>query len=833
MKASINLAQEFSTVDLKSIPHDKLVQKAGAQLGGIEEVIDWAPKYGGVVVVKIVSCEDHLDSDHLHICKIDDGGVAKDVDRDENGLVQVVCGASNVRADMFVAWLPPGSTVPASFGASDPFVLGSRELRGQMSNGMLASAKELGISDDHEGILEITPEETGRTPKPGEPFVTYFGLDDFVLDFENKMFTHRPDCFGVLGVSRELAGINGMAFKSPDWYLNDPQFDAKSDVSLAVNNEAGTVVSRLMAVAMNNVIVGTSPMWLQTTLTRLGMKPINNIVDITNYVMYLTGQPLHAYDADKLGTTLVSRMAHAGEKLKMLNGKEIELTESDIVIANNTKVVGLAGIMGGIETEVDENTKNIVIECATFDMYTIRRSSMHHGVFSDASARYTKGQSPLQNARVLWYAMKNMTELAGAEQASEVYDVHQELNHPYDVAVTPEFINERLGSSLTLKDIATLLTNVEFTIGRLEDSDNKLVIRPPFWRTDIEMPEDVVEEIGRLHGFDSLPEVLPARSAKAAAKDEHLYLKREIREILASAGANEVVTYSFVHGKLLQKVGQPADQAYEIRNALSPDLQYYRMSLTPSLLDKINMNLRAGYNEFALFELNKTHVRAHGQTDENVPGEINMVSLVYAASDKTASEGAAFYHARTYLDFLAHKLGITLNYTALTEDPSYPVTKPFDWQRSAFVTDAVTGNFFGQIGEYREEVRRNLKLPVHSAGFELSLEAFASTRKPFGYTASSRFPSQSQDITLQTPSGMSYTALTAAIQSTLQSESTMHGYAVTISPQNIYMPSDDTLRYTYRIDVSHADRTLVTTEVNSLLDSVAATLKSELSIERI
>ena len=521
MKFSLNLAQDYSNVDLKSISREELLKRIGAQLGAVEEVEDWAPKYKGVVVVKVVSCEQHPNADRLHVCTIDDGGTTTGVKRGEKGLVQVVCGAPNVHAGMLAAWIPPGATVPASFGTSEPFMLDARELRGVVSNGMLASPKELGISDDHSGILELDPEEIGKTPKPGEPLTNYFGLDDFVVDLENKMFTHRPDCFGNLGVARELAGISGLKYKSPDWYTKDSaeSREQRAEVKLEVKNQAGKLVSRFMAVAMSGVTVGKSPVWLQAALARVGLKPINNVVDVTNYVMHLTGQPLHAFDKDKLASShLGPRMAKKGERLALLNGKTIELTEDDIVISTSEKAVALAGIMGGSETEVDDNTKNIVIECATFDMYNVRRTSMRHGLFTDASTRFTKGQSPLQNARVLAYAIKMMSETAGATQASHVYDIHGKLDEPNIVTVDAGFINERLGSKLTAKDIASLLEKTEFEIVSVPAGKNKLHIRPPFWRMDIEIAEDIVEEIGRLYGFDKLPLTLPARPAKPAAK---------------------------------------------------------------------------------------------------------------------------------------------------------------------------------------------------------------------------------------------------------------------------------------------------------------------------
>ncbi|MDQ5886658.1 MAG: phenylalanyl-tRNA synthetase beta chain, partial [Patescibacteria group bacterium] len=404
MKVSLNLAQEYSNVDLLSIGTETILHKIGSQLGAVEEVIDWGSRYKNIVVAKVISSEKHPNADKLSVCLIDDGGAVKDVVRSTDNLVQVVCGAPNVREGLLVAWLPPGSTVPSSI-EKDPFVLGSRELRGVVSNGMLASARELGISDDHNGILEIEP----GSAKPGTPLGDLFSLNDTVIDCENKMFTHRPDCFGILGVARELAGINNLTFVSPAWYSlsNIQALPVTSSLSLQSKNQITEKVPRFMLQVVENVTVQASNIQRQSDLARLGSKPINTIVDSTNYYMHVTAQPTHAFDYDKVAklckgeVTVYPRMAHKGETLKLLNGKTITLTAADIVIATDTQAIALAGVMGGSETEVDEKTKNIIIECATFDMYTIRRTSMRYGLFTDAVTRFNKGQSPYQNPVVL------------------------------------------------------------------------------------------------------------------------------------------------------------------------------------------------------------------------------------------------------------------------------------------------------------------------------------------------------------------------------------------------------------------------------------------------
>jgi len=242
MKVSLNEIRRLGYDNVVALPVDELAGKIGSQLGAIEDIEDLGAKYQGVVVARVVSCEDHPNADRLHVCMVDDGGVVENIERDKNGYVQVVCGAPNVHAEMLVAWLPPGATVPETYHHEAPFVLDARELRGVVSNGMLASPKALALSDDHAGILEIDVEA-----KPGDAFAKVYQLDDYIIDIENKMFTHRPDCFGLLGVARELAGIQQKSFKSPDWYLRPAMIEAASDLGLQVENELPDVVPRDVA----------------------------------------------------------------------------------------------------------------------------------------------------------------------------------------------------------------------------------------------------------------------------------------------------------------------------------------------------------------------------------------------------------------------------------------------------------------------------------------------------------------------------------------------------------------------------------------------------------
>lgn len=834
MKVSVKWLQEFTDVTL---PVDELVTKIGAQLGAVEEVIDLGVRYKDVVVAKIVSCVKHPNADKLNVCLVDDGGKVPDLPRNEQGLVQVVCGAPNAREGLTVAWLPPGAIVPSTYD-KEQFTLEAREIRGEISNGMLASASELGISDDHSGILEID-----QDAKPGDSFAQLYQLDDFIIDIENKMFTHRPDLFGMLGVAREVAGIQRIAFKSPDWYTKAFKLDSKaSSLPLNVENEIPELVPRFMAAAFKDVMIEPSPILMQSFLTRVGVKPINNVVDITNFVMMLTAQPLHAYDYDKVRErsgstpTLIARKAKKAEGINLLNGKRVEFSDPAILIATDKEAIGVGGIMGGADTEVDANTKNIMLECANFDMYSIRRSAMKYGLFTDAVTRFNKGQSALQNDKVFAYASHLINELAGGSFASRVFDEGKKPADLDAVAITTEFINERLGLDLSQKEITKLLENVEFEV-KSGSSPSHLYVTPPFWRTDIEIKEDIVEEVGRLYGYDHLPLTLPKRDLTPTDKNRLLEFKETLRDTLANAGANEILTYSFVHGNLFNKVGQNAELAYQLSNALSPDLQYYRLSLTPSLLEKVHPNIKAGYDEFALFEINKTHDKSNVHED-GLPIEEERLAFVFAAGPKAAKArvGAPYYQARVFLEQLMSRIGIPIELVPIKHQPTTDTGKqalaPFEATRAAYVkTD---DKLLGVIGEFKQSVLKGLKLPAFSAGFELDILMMEQYQKPLQYQKLSKFPSTDQDISLKVASDISYNQLTKVVEQVLLAAQKEHDYRTALAPLDIYEAQDGKTKHiAYRITVSHPERTLVTAEVTKLLDAVADAAHGKLKSTRL
>lgn len=821
MIISVNWLKKFTDIDL---PIDELVTLIGARIVEVENVIDLGAKYKDVIVVRVVESAPLEGTDHLSLTKIDDGGVRSDVDRDEKGLIQVVCGAPNVKVGMLAAWLPPGSTVPDSFGGSEPFVLTAKNLKGVISNGMLASAKELDLFEDHTGILEIDKEL-----ESGTSFATAYELDDYLLDIENKSLTHRPDTFGIIGFAREVAAIQGRTFITPEWLVElDPTYGDKTGnaKTLGVEIEKPELCARYQAVVLSDANASRrSPLEVQTYLARVGVRPINAVVDVTNYLMMLTGQPLHAFDYDKLvaiagnsEAEIHVRTGKNGEKLELLDGRIVQLSPEDIVIAAGDTAVGLAGAMGGLSTVIDDKTKNIIVESATFNLYNLRGTQMRHGIFSEAITRFTKGQPAELTAPVLADAIQLLGEWASAKRVSNVAEALGLSTDTKSIELGARQVNRVLGTNLKLDEIENTLQSVEFASVAVDPTT--LAVAPPYWRADVHVIEDVIEELGRLRGFDTITPTLPTRDFTATTPSEFDELRGRVRRILARAGANEVLTYSFIHGDIIKKVGQKAEDSYKIINSISPDLQYYRQSLTQGLLGLVHLNIKQGFDNFAVFELNKVHPRAAGVTDEGMPVEIDAIALT--VTDKKAQTTAPYYLAKLMLDYLADNLGLTLKYEPILQEVATPWSAPFEYRRSARITDS-DGNELGIVGEYKKRVSRGFKLPQYTAGFELDCQKLfmiVQRLKP-EYVPLSRYPSAQRDICFQVVNDRTYAQIVNVVEEVLA----LSKLETSVSPVDIYQPAEGkTKNITIRIKLVAMDHTLTSDEANDLIKDISGSV---------
>lgn len=837
MIISVNWLKKYTEINL---PIDELATLIGSRLVEVEEVIDLGKKYQGIIIADVKHVADHPNADKLHIVHIDDGGAAKDVTRLDNGLVEVVCGAPNVREGLKVVWLPPGATVPSTYD-NDPFKLEARPLRGVVSNGMLASAKELAIGEDHDGIVEVE-----KSAPAGSDFAEVYELNDFLLDIENKSLTHRPDCFGLVGFAREVAAIQDKQFVTPEWLLAlNPILHELGDTRLEISAkvEDSQAVPRYEIVALSGANARQkSPASIQSYLSRVGIRPISAIVDITNYLMYVTGQPLHAFDYDKVvaehpehKAEIVVRLSREGEKLELLDGRTITLSDSDIVICAGDKPIGLAGAMGGSNTEIDDNTTNILLESASFNLYNLRSTAMRHGVFSEAVTRFTKGQAPAQTAPVLASATRMLIDITDAKRASEIVDVYPNPRPNPTVSFRVKDFEQILGhlsaTRANMQKYVEAFKHVEFDVK--VDAEDNIHLTAPYWRQDIHIREDAIEEFGRIYGYDNILPTLPRRDLRATNPSQFDSFRFKLGDILARAGANEVLTYSFVPAKLLQTANQNPDEAFKIVNAISPNLQHYRMSLLPSLAEKVHPNVKQGFSEFALFEFNKVHNKTDQRNVEHDPYEWQHLGLLYAADDKAAQgrRGSAFFTVRRYLQFAFDCFNLELNIEKFDPSAEWTVTDkqmvaPLDPRRTGVVR--VNGKVAGFVGEFASSTAKTLKLPRFSAGFELDLEVLAEAVAARGkvYTPLSKYPGTERDICFRVAQDVDYRQLAEVVKAELAG-TTLETH---LHPVDIYQRDDDTQhkQITLRLGLVDHQHTITADEANAVVDKIAGVANAEL-----
>ncbi len=823
MLVSLNEIKKLVEIPV-GVSTDELVKLIGSRLVEVEGTIDLSKKYKGIKIVEVISAED-VPETHLHLCKINAGTGSE---------IQVVCGAPNVRAGMLAVWLAPGCVVPQTFGGEN-FELSVRKLRGYESNGMLAGLDELDLGDDHSGIVEIDP----KFAKAGDDFAEKFELKDTILDIENKSLTHRPDTFGLIGFAREVAGILGVKFEEPVEKFGDLEItttlspdtlseyvsDAEKvwveveDKNLCPRYTAG--VFEVSNTGLESALEGNKYLTLNDVfLAKAGMKKISKIVDATNITMLMTGQPLHAFDYDKFvkvgaktsstsqGATggvdepkIVVRAAKKGEKLTLLDGKEVELVEgNDIVICSNETPVALAGAMGGESTEIDEDTKKVILESATFSLYNERKMQMAHGIFSEAITRFTKGQPMAGTVPALARCASMLLDSPKKIIDFEVSETYNDNDVFVELSLSD--INNLLGTKYTISEVKETLENVGFRVETSDDED--LRVKVPEWRTDISIREDVIEEVGRLRGYDNIPLDLPLRPFIGAEKNPMFELKREMRSILSDRiGANEVLTYSFVSKDLQEKVGEDFSDSYEIVNSISPELQCFRQSILPSLIDKMYDNIRALHKDFILYEFNQVTSKKLGLTDEKVPEIENHVALISTGD---------FYEAKRTLVELGRRLHVefVLGENNAAEFPY------FEKVRSAKVT--LDGETVGVVGEIKGRVLRNFKLK-NASGFELNLDKIVKMpRKITADLKLSKFPFVERDLTLKVSSEANYEEIKEAVINGLSGISEL---VYKVNPVSIYQGEDKTTKnISFHVSFASEVKTLESNEISDIMKNI-------------
>lgn len=860
MKISLNKIKEYVSIP-EDISDEQLIELIGSRLVEVEEVIDWAPKYQGIYIAKVVNCEPIPDT-HLSVCWIDAGVHNARFNQLENGLVQVVCGAPNVHAGMLAVWITPGATVPETYG-NENFKLSVRKLRGFESNGMLAGADELGFDNEHKAIAEIDP----KIAQPGDALSDVFDLNDKILDVENKSLTHRPDCFGLIGFAREVAGILGQKFIEPSPFdmvegaelqltENKAKDNSKSKGLFGKLKRNKSAASSGFTVEIQDAelcpeytctvfdLPDNQPSKYLTKeaifLAKAGMRAIDPLVDLTNILMLETGQPLHAFDYDKLVIVggieqpkIIVRAAEPGEKLQLLDGKTIEYQPSDILITSNNVPIALAGAMGGKNTEIDPSTQRVVLESATFSLYHLRKTQMAHGIFSEAITRFTKGQPAAMTLPVLEEALARLN----VEPSAEIVEIAQKpVREPITVSIRD--INQLLGTDYDLEIVLKTLQNVGFVVTKItpeasqgssraievKNGENRtpdaanaknasLEVLAPVWRTDIHIKQDVIEEVGRLLGYDNIVLTLPKREFSEPVIDKMIELKREVRSSLSDQLAmHELLTYSFVSGDLLRKAGQDPAESYEIVNSISPELQRFRQQIVPSLLDKTRENLKAGHRDFSLYEVNQVTNKTLGLTKENVPvmqTDLGIVSL------------CDFYHLKlAVLTLLRKELKIDFGYAQMT--PKSASAERFPYLEPAHSAEILLGDeVIGAFGELRASTLRAFKLTAPVSACEIELDRLLDCeRQTVADIEISKFPSVERDLTFKVAADSPFWRSLNLLEQTLANQNVIYQ----VTPLSVYQakPDDATKNLSFHIRFSDPTKTLDSQAISVIMKRIAA-----------
>ncbi len=814
MKISVNILKQLGNIEQTSTDIIKAIKE---HIGEVESIQDLASDYENIVVAEIVEKAEHPNAEKLGVYQLNIGP-------EDN--VQVLAGDKTLEVGDKVAYLKPGSKIPYTiYSEEEPIIIEPRKMRGIMSNGMMGSEKELNLGPDHSAVMRL-PKDTIA----GQPFAQCYQLDDCIIDIENKALTNRGDLFGLLGLAREITAIFGKNFKTPSWYL-DQSRDLTPETNclpIEIANDAEVLCPRYTAIVIDNISIQESPLWLKSTLIKLGYKPINNIVDITNYISHLAGQPLHAFDYDKVVTKdpnsngiahINIRMANEGESILGLDGKVHTLNDRIMVIADNTSPIAIAGVMGGTETEVDENTKRIILECANFDKTSIRKTAMMLGLSTEAATKFKHALTTTQCIPVLKESTQMIKELAGGKIASDILDIYPTPEELKNLTFSIKDLQQLTGLSLEKDTILEILQNLEYEISS-HDKEN-ITVRIPFWRQDNKIKEDIFEDIARVYGYNNIVPVLPTKNLTPAKENPIYALKKEIRQLLSDNGCNETDTYSFTDTSTIERAGLNPEKAYILKNPLSPELSLMRTSLIPTLLTKMRYNLQEGYEKLVLFEMNLAHQKDNVDST-GLPVEDWHLAMVMSSQEKR--EDSAYYLAKNYLKKVLDLKKITPTYTLIadTSEDDLPVDVKdalymFDPNTSAIAT--YNGEILGIIGEIDSKVKSNFKLPKYSAAIDLNLQRLIGLELNNQITNRlSKFPESRIDLCFEVETNVNYADIHNIILREINNEELIGN----VTCLDIYQEKNikDKKKITFRIAVRNTTKTLTDKDIKNITEVV-------------
>lgn len=785
MKYSYRLLKELSGTKKSAEQLAKLLMVHAFEVEGIEK---FSLGIDDVVIGKVVALAQHPDADKLRVAQVEVG--KKDVRT-------IVCGAPNIAEGQKVAVALPGVKLPGGIEIK------AAKLRGIESNGMICSAKELGLGDDHAGILVLDEEAP-----IGASFVKYVGLDDSII--EVKILPDRgSDALAYQGLAREIAALDGYAPHFVEKSLKPVHFPSYNKAAKVVIADK-TGCPRYGALALRDVTVGESPLWLKVRLLVSGLRPINNIVDVTNYLMLLTGQPMHAFDADKIVGAVTVRRAKKNEKLVLLNGDARKLSPEDLVIADTKHALALAGVMGGQFSAVIAETKNIFLEVANFDGSSIRRTKNRHNLPTDASYRFERNLDPNLVGEALREAAALLPGLCGGKIVG-MRDVYPKEVLPGKITLSLDRVEHVLGVKLPLFQVVQHLALLGLKVKKVA-SENAVSVIVPTRRPDLRDEWDLIEEIGRMHGYDGIEAQAPLLPLSARPKNPEKALERAAKEYLVGAGFDELMTYSFYGEKEIAATRLSLDHHLELENPLSPDQKYLRMTLVPLHLRRAVENARH-FESFDCFEWGKVFAK-HPKTKQ--PVEFSALSLL-SVSAKKSERGVGFFALKGKMAALLEALHIDVSKVILEtpeKHPDIPVLAMLHPTRSACYT--VNGRVIGVIGEVHPQVLKSFGLePRVTVGGLIASELSALQQKETIFTPLQKFPYALRDISLTFPKTMAVSAVERLLY---------EAGAPLLQRAELFdiYEKDGEKSFAFHLSFGAPDRTLSSTEMDAAFDRIVS-----------
>lgn len=767
----------------------------------VEEIIEKKSPFTGVVIGTVLAIEKHPQADNLNLCDVNDG----------TETLKIVCGAKNVAAGQTIALAKIGAVLPGDFKIK------KAKIRGVESNGMICSESELGLAKESEGIMTLD----ASVYKPGQAFEPV--KPDTILNLE--ITPNRPDLLCLTGVARFIASRTGLKLNYPSCALDPKHTDAglKMSSKITIENLEPERCPRYSARLIEGVKISESPQWLKDALTAVNVRPINNVVDITNYVLFEMNHPLHAFDSTKLkGSKIIIRTAKQGEKITALDGKEYHPHAGDLVIADASDPSALAGIMGGEHYSVSGGTTSIILESACFQPKTVRKSSRRLGVSSDSSYRFERGIDIDNVTNALNRAVELIIQTAGGKTSSDFIDIYPSKAAATTVQVRHDRVNRVLGTSFTPSDIEDKTTKLFFpAVSKNADS---ITVEIPHYRVDILEEIDVIEDIAQIHGYDNIPMTLPSCVVSIGRDTKSAILKKELSSVMTGFGFSEVVNYSFLNNKLLKSLNAAnylPENSVALKNAYNDEETHMKTTLLPDLIKNLITNSNNDNADIHLFEASNIFMKK-GAEFLQLPrlGAITYGMVIDTAFNKKEFP-SDFYYLKSVIDGICSALGPD-------KKASYKMAGSNEfYEYYAEVT--VDGKVIGTTGQLKQEILYANKLREKAHMFELDLEVIASLKnRKLTYEPIARFPVVKRDISVTVKDDIGQDKLETIINSDYKS------LIKSLKLFDLYRGNqipEGCKSLSYSIIFQSDKKTLSEIEINKAMDRIVSRLKSELNAE--